>query len=70
MSADHYLAGACEGISLHRKGRTVTVKDRTGREKEQTHTFEDAERAAVWAWQKRDELYRQYDGDAVGGETL
>jgi hypothetical protein len=65
MSADWYLAGPCEGISLHRDGRTVTIKDTTGRELEYTQAFEDAERASAFVWKKRDQLYAKYDREAA-----
>lgn len=62
MSADHYLAGPCEGMSIHREGLTVSVRDISHREPQREYSFdnEDDARAAVWII--RDTLYRNYEG--------
>ncbi|MEH3108925.1 MAG: hypothetical protein PGN22_02340 [Agrobacterium cavarae] len=58
---DHYLAGPCEGMSLHRIGREVQFKDTSGREPESKRVFEDEERASAFIWRHRQELYAKYD---------
>lgn len=61
MSSEHYLAGPCEGISLHRKGCQVSIKDISGREAEATHVLEDEESAKKFEWSVRSELYAKYE---------
>ena len=60
MSADHYLAGPCEGISLHTDGKFLTIKDRSGREKERTYSCDDDKHASESLWRWRDILYNRY----------
>ena len=58
---DWHLAGQCEGISLHMRGRSVELKDTTGREPNEVFNFKDEERARCFMWRKREELYAKYD---------
>lgn len=56
---DHYLAGPCEGISIHIDGTTTSVRDVRGIETcSQTFLTEKAAKEALWRW--RDFLYRKY----------
>lgn len=60
---DHYLAGPCEGISIHRNGRSVTIKNTKANPPcETVHNFEDEERASAFIWRKREEIYADHDG--------
>lgn len=63
MSADHYLAGPCEGMSLHKDGRYLTLKDTSGREREQTYNCDDEKHAEDSLWRWRDILYERYGND-------
>jgi hypothetical protein len=60
MSYDHYLDGPCEGMSLHRNGLRVTVKDKSGREEERTETYRSEEHARQALWWERSHLYGKW----------
>ncbi len=67
--ANHYLAGSCEGISIHTEGCTTSVRDARGVEaKSKTFPTEDAASKALWLW--RDALYRKYDAIAQGTSVV
>lgn len=58
--ADHFLAGPCEGISIHTNGCTASIRDIRGLEtSSQTFLTEKAATEALWRW--RDCLYRKYE---------
>ncbi|NOV17850.1 hypothetical protein E5S70_17505 [Ensifer adhaerens] len=65
MSAEHHLAGPCEGIVIYRDGTVITVKDARGREDFiLACVSETSARAAEW--QIRDALYARYDTASQG----
>lgn len=61
MSADHYLSGPCEGMSLHREGKLLTLKDTSGREPQTTYNCDDEHHASESLWRWRDILYARYE---------
>lgn len=65
--ADHYLAGCCEGISIHTDGCTASIRDVRGVGTcSQTFLTEKAATQALWRW--RDFLYRKYaTSESTGG---
>lgn len=72
MSGDHYLAGPCEGISIHNDGCALIIRDTSGRGEDRLTlcSSEDEARQAVWS--VRDQLYAKYDpaAEALAAVTL
>lgn len=62
MSSDHYLAGPCEGMSLHRDRLKIRIKDTSGREPDRTVVYPTEYDARQGEWTLRAELYAKYEG--------
>lgn len=61
MAEDHYLAGSCEGMSLHRDGTLIELRDTTGREPFKTEIFESEQEARIAQWKWAEFLHEKYD---------